>query len=153
MLKFLPFIWIINLNMHLIFSAIGLYGCKQWGSSEAFEWSNILSWEIWYCLSKIFMCVITKNNRSLNDMSSMDTFEVLCAGTAKIILNQLNESMIYMLTGHEMNDFLSIQFRMNNFILFYKYIRWYAFTSYIVINVYFLQNVKESSMIHGFLFC
>ena len=69
------------------------------------------------------MCVITKNNRSLNDMSSMDTFEVLCAGTAKIILNQLNESMIYMLTGHEMNDFLSIQFRMNNFILFYKYIR------------------------------
>ena len=51
------------------------------------------------------MCVITKNNRPLNDMSSMDTFEVLCTGTAKIILNQLNESMIYILTNHEMNDF------------------------------------------------
>jgi len=69
------------------------------------------------------MCVITKNNRSLNDMSSMDTFEVLCAGTAKIILNQSNVSMIYILTNQEMNDFSSIQFRMNNFILFYKYIR------------------------------
>ena len=114
------------------FSAIGLYGCKQWGSSEAFEWSNILPWKIWYCLSEIFICVTFKNIISLNNMSSMKTFTMKRCVLVQwkcLWTYQMNQWFKYWYTTKWMKDLLSIQlFGMNYFIQFYKYIRWYAFT-------------------------